>query len=467
MIKNTRTIFSIIFCTVIFFSTSAHSTDETLTFKEYLEQANEYIKAYRHFEAGDALKKATELGGKKHPSLHMRLAILYYGLGLIPEAITEGETAVTLAPSSKWYKYDLAKFYYVDKQYDKAEQQFMALLKLDPGFTLGYYYLGELYFRKKEYDLAWLSMRRSQLLGHQGKHLENKLLGLSSKPSENISVQQEASPLFRFIKTESADQAQEILKDIRNGKLFENLELEMKKDKSPADFGVMMLSELKDSIADSLRDSVPYSPPVVVKTGPDYRIMQRILPFSPEIWANTLHPAESPEDKVQIAAIEPTSQPVTENSEEVKTGASPGDVEEKEPTATMATDSVEEKAEEPMLFSSKIASLYTIENWKEAWESQDVQTYLNAYSTKFTPPTGMTYRQWKEKRTRALSRPKAIKVSISDQVVETLSATQLLITFKQDYRSDSYQDSVVKTLTLEKENEGWKIVDERVVRVIN
>jgi len=39
----------------------------------------------------------------------MRLGILYYGLGLIPEAIAEGERVVHLAPSSKWYKYDLAK----------------------------------------------------------------------------------------------------------------------------------------------------------------------------------------------------------------------------------------------------------------------------------------------------------------------------------------------------------------------
>src|SRR5512145_2360827 len=102
------------------------AADESLDFKEHLEKANDYIKAYRHFEAGDALKEATNLGGAKHPSLHMRLGILYYGLGLIPEAIAEGEKAVTLAPSSKWYKYDLAKFYYVDKQFSKAEEQFIA-----------------------------------------------------------------------------------------------------------------------------------------------------------------------------------------------------------------------------------------------------------------------------------------------------------------------------------------------------
>ena len=63
------------------FLTSVFADDKSRSFKEYLEQANFYIKSYRHFEASDALKEATKLGGAKHPSLHMRLGILYYGLG--------------------------------------------------------------------------------------------------------------------------------------------------------------------------------------------------------------------------------------------------------------------------------------------------------------------------------------------------------------------------------------------------
>jgi len=164
--------------------------DKATSFKEYLEQANSYIKSYRHVETSDALKEATRLGGAKHPSLHMRLGILYYGLGLIPDAIAEGERAVHLAPSSKWYKYDLAKFYYVDKQFEKAEEQFTTLLKIDPGFTLAYYYLSELYFKQKRYDMAWLSMNRAYLLGYKGQLLETKIGPLSSKPTENLTEKQ-------------------------------------------------------------------------------------------------------------------------------------------------------------------------------------------------------------------------------------------------------------------------------------
>ena len=140
-----------------------------MTFNDYLQRANEYIRAYRHFEAADALKEATKLGGTKHPSLHMRLAILYYGLGLISEAIIEGEKAVQLTPDSKWYKYDLAKFYYVDKQYGKAQQQFSDLLTIDPGFTFGYYFLAELFFQSKIIRHGLVELRESKTSGSSGK----------------------------------------------------------------------------------------------------------------------------------------------------------------------------------------------------------------------------------------------------------------------------------------------------------
>jgi len=447
MNRTTPSILTVVLGAILFFSNQAYSEDEALTFQEYLDKANENIKAYRNLEAAEALKNATELGGGKHPALHMRLAILYYGLGLVSEAISEGETAVALAPSSKWYKYDLAKFYYVDKQYAKAEQQFSAVLKLDPGFTLGYYYLGELFYKNARYDLAWPALRRAQLLGYRGKYLEERLLAASDIPAESPISAEGTSPLFRFIKTESADQAQALLAEISEGKLFENLELETREQDRPIDFGVMLLDELKDSIAATLRDSVPYSPPAIVKIGDHYLIMQRILPFALEQWPPApASPAIQPND----ASPTPQTIPAAESQIMAEEGRTPeGEV-----------------TEEPMLFSTKIASLYAIESWKEAWENKNVDEYLKIYSTKFIPPDDLSLEQWQATRRQALTKPEFIKITISDQVIETLSATQLLATFKQTYRSNSYSDEVVKTLSMEKEDSGWKIVDERVVRII-
>lgn len=427
--------------------TPAFAGDDTSSFKEHLEQANAYIKSYRHFEASDALKEATKLGGAKHPSLHMRLGILYYGLGLIPEAIAEGERAVHLAPASKWYKYDLAKFYYVDKQYRKSEEQCTALLKIDPGFTLAYYYLAELYLKQKQYDLAWLSLQRAYKLGYNGKHLEEKIAPYTTKPQENFSSPESSPKLFRFIKITDYRQAQEFTNDIWNGKLFENLELELKKDRSQkADFGIMTLDELSSEAALMLTDKQPYSRPLVIQTGDDYRIMQRILPFDLRNWQRILAEAstkEKPASKKMAVTMEPKtkSMKAEQPQKEVKT-----------------TDTQ---------ISSKLAAFYALERWKEAWEAQDVDGYLTSYSSKFTPNGDMSQKAWKAKRTKSILRPSSITIDIDDPVVEMLTDGQLLVTFKQSYTSNTYHDVVVKTLTMDKEKTGWKITKEREVKVIS
>ncbi len=446
----------------LLFTTPLIAANEDLSFKEQLEKANEYIKTYRHFEAADALQEATKLGGAQHPSLHMRLGILYYGLGLIPEAIVEGEKAVALAPASKWYKYDLAKFYYVDKQYSKAEEQFTTLLKLDPGFTLGYYYLAELYYRNKDYDMAWLSLQRSRLLGHQGKHLEEKLAPHSKKPVENFAKLSKDNTIVRFIKLSSEEEAKAILDQIGKGKLFENLELELKKEKiGETDFGVMNINELKDSVAESLRGSQPYSQPVAMQTGEDYRIMQRIAPFDPATWRATVAATAPSRDKPLVLTEVPGNYTAEATKSKAQSlapaAATPPEVAKGEPSPETEEPTT---GQDKQNLSAQLAAYYALESWKNAWQSADIVKYLAAYSSKFSP-ADMDLATWKKKRTASLSRPKFIHVKIKDPVVEQLAADHLLITFTQEYESDSYQDTVVKILTMVKEKGGWKISDER------
>jgi hypothetical protein len=437
------------------------AADEGLDFKEHLEKANDYIKAYRHFEAGDALKEATNLGGAKHPSLHMRLGILYYGLGLIPEAIAEGEKAVALAPSSKWYKYDLAKFYYVDKQFSKAEEQFIALLNLDPGFTLGYCYLAELYFRDKDYDMAWLSFQRARLLGHRGKHLEEKLAPYTKKPTEDYVKISKNSMMVRFIKLSSEEEAQSLLDEIAKGKLFENLELELKKETvGEGDFGVMSINDLKGSNAEILRNRQPYSPPVVLKTETDYRVMQKIAPFDPAMWrATSGTPSSYPKGSKEKAPV--VVDLATKNEADVAKPAPPQPppaVAVKEAgTEIEPTPDGKDKEE----LATQLAAYYVLESWKNAWQSMDVTKYFAAYSSKFTPPDNMDIATWKKKRTASLTRPKFIHVKLKNPVVELVTDKHLLITFTQSYESDTYQDTVIKILTMVKEEGRWKISDER------
>lgn len=450
--------------TVILFTLTstapAMAAEEATTFREYVEKANNYIEEYQHFEASEALKKATKLGGAKYPSLHMRLGILYYGLGLIPEAIAEGEKAVALAPASKWYKYDLGKFYFVDKRYPQAKEQFNALLKIDPGFSLGYYYLAELFYHTKEYDMAWLSLQRARLLGHRGINLEEKLAPLTSKPEEYFEQVPDDRKLFRFIKLHSSVKAKKTLAEIKKGKLFENLEIQLKKKPSNnSDFGLMMLSELQAPVADSLRDSKPYSSPVLIKTDPDYRIMQRIMPFDPASWQAAIVAAPQKAQKKQAEEIAATTEP-NKGMTSVQEKKADGDTiapEEKPVITQQSTAPPEQK------LSTKLAALYALESWQGAWKAQDVDAYLATYSNFFNPEGDISLEAWKKKRKRSLSRPIFIRIDIKDSVFEMISSKQMVITFKQSYESDTYHDEVIKTLTMKKEEEGWKITKEREI----
>jgi tetratricopeptide (TPR) repeat protein len=435
------------------------AAEEPVNFREKVDKSNELIKSYRHFEAADALKEATKLAGDRHPSLHMRLAILYYGIGLIPEAIAEGERAVALAPSAKWYKYDLGKFYFVDKQYSKAEQQFVALLTLDPGFTLGYFYLAELYCLNKNYDMAWLSLQRACLLGYQGKQLEKKLGPHTKKPQEDFSTLSPETMIFRFIKVGSESDAKKILAEILKGKLFEHLELESKKEGTgDNEFGMIDIREVAASLAESLTSYQLYAQPALVKMGEEYRIMQKIAPFDPAKWqAIAASPGKRTKEPTPLTIVKMTTDSTTNEKTKSYPQATPT---QSSPAASPEASPIQQQ------LSSQLEAYYALESWKNAWQAADVDSYLAAYSAEFLPANNISLADWKNKRRTSITRPKYIRLKVENPVVDIQPGNRLQITFTQHYSSDTLSDSVRKVLIMIKENGKWKIKEEQTLEIL-
>lgn len=437
------------------------AADQDLRSEEYILKADSYIKENRFVEAVDTLSEATKPGETPQPAILMRLATLYYDLGRIPDAISEGEKAVALEPTVKWHKYDLAKFYFVDKQYAKAENQLTNLLQFDPGFTQGYSLLAELYYRLNYNDMAWLSLQRAKLLGHQGKYLEERIAPHSSKPAEIFSKFPKNSKVFRFISYPSEEEAKRSLDEISRGKLFEHLELDQKTEKqSGVKFGLMTLSALPRAASKSLSTRPLFSPPVIVKDGPTYRIVQAIAPFDPRLWRTPIDPPQ------------PTAQVIAKNTLVIGDQKKAADTVPSETILT--TVSVPDKNDNAVprglpwevgkdQLAIQLDAHHALESWKNAWQAADVKRYLAAYSSTFTPPDNMDLATWKKQRAASLTRPKFIHIDIRDANVELLKEDQLQITFSQKFESDNYQDAVVKTLILVKEKGGWKISEERSV----
>lgn len=105
--------------------------------------------------------------------------------------------------------------------------------------------------------------------------------------------------------------------------------------------------------------------------------------------------------------------------------------------------------------------LTTVGNWAQAWSSQDVSAYLRYYATGFETPDGMSRADWEKQRRDRLTRPKFIKVSVSEAVVSVSGEKSASVRFKQRYQSDTIDSSGYKTLTLTKSASSWLIVKEQ------
>jgi outer membrane protein TolC/ketosteroid isomerase-like protein len=125
-------------------------------------------------------------------------------------------------------------------------------------------------------------------------------------------------------------------------------------------------------------------------------------------------------------------------------------------TVVQSTPSTEASNEDAAIRAAATA-------WAQAWAAQDVERYLTFYAPEFKPPDGQSRRAWEKLRRARISGPRSIQLSIRDIEVRQRDNDRAAATFRQDYRSDGYEDSVRKTLELVRDGGRWLIAEERVV----
>ncbi|MDQ7783881.1 MAG: L,D-transpeptidase family protein [Desulfomonilaceae bacterium] len=87
-----------------------------------------------------------------------------------------------------------------------------------------------------------------------------------------------------------------------------------------------------------------------------------------------------------------------------------------------------------------------IENWRQSWESQDLDSYMGHYSLNFQS-CRLDYKAWKDKKRKLNERYRKIRVRLSNVNLYRQNGLVTAI-FSQDYNSDSYRSSGVKVLYL-------------------
>lgn len=120
---------------------------------------------------------------------------------------------------------------------------------------------------------------------------------------------------------------------------------------------------------------------------------------------------------------------------------------------------------DPQEFRSlmKVDINYLIEQWRQAWQSGDSETYLSFYSSQFMPSGDKSYSSWLQQRKRMVVPSKQITLVLSNfDVVLDDNNQQSIVSFDQEYTSSTHTDKSRKQLTLIKETH-WRIIAEAII----
>ena len=101
-----------------------------------------------------------------------------------------------------------------------------------------------------------------------------------------------------------------------------------------------------------------------------------------------------------------------------------------------------------------------VDGWRKAWESRDVDRYLQFYAPQFKASIDASHEQWRNRRQMRISAKKHISIGISEMKLTFTDATHATTVFQQKYASELYSDAVQKTLNWECIAGQWRITME-------
>ncbi len=103
----------------------------------------------------------------------------------------------------------------------------------------------------------------------------------------------------------------------------------------------------------------------------------------------------------------------------------------------------------------KTYAMNWFDQWRSSWEKQDLKSYIDNYSDRFSsPPFNKT--KWLKHKQKLKDRYSYVKVSVSEpNILQTRK--QYIVQFVQSYESDQHKDVGIKTLYLLKEGNTLKI----------
>ncbi|MCW5625482.1 MAG: tetratricopeptide repeat protein [Burkholderiales bacterium] len=132
------------------------------------------------------------------------------------------------------------------------------------------------------------------------------------------------------------------------------------------------------------------------------------------------------------------------------------------PAAKPAPESKPTPAVKPGDTDPQEEVLKTVDGWAKAWSAGDAKTYLGFYGPGFKPPAGQTRVAWEQSRRDRVMKGKRIVVQVAQPRITFASPEEAIVTFRQNYQSETLKTSSMKKLTLVRTGGRWLIQREDI-----
>lgn len=124
------------------------------------------------------------------------------------------------------------------------------------------------------------------------------------------------------------------------------------------------------------------------------------------------------------------------------------------PVAAVAPAAAPAHPTNPVTHLAEVES--AVRAWAAAWSARDVERYLAAYASDFTPARGQTRERWEADRRARITGKSRISVGIEGLVI-SVQGTSASAQFRQVYRADALTETDRKTLELQRVGPRWLI----------
>ncbi|WP_208511255.1 tetratricopeptide repeat protein [Variovorax paradoxus] len=187
--------------------------------------------------------------------------------------------------------------------------------------------------------------------------------------------------------------------------------------------------------------AVPGAKPTVLAAAPEAPRPAPVAPAPAPVAAPVPAPAPAPVAKAPAPAPVPAPAVVAKAPEASPPAAAPA-----APAASSSANAEVESA---------------VRGWAAAWAGQDMDRYLAAYGSDFTPGGGQSRKNWEEERRARIVGKSSISVNLENLVIQ-VNGQSATAKFRQVYRADNLNISSRKTLELQRSGGQWHIRKESV-----